>query len=135
MKRKNDSKNQKQYTLEALKVTKRITHWNREVSVDIPKIAKIETKNVKRPNCDNSFGSNQVLPVRLKCVNSSSLMNNETLLSQFTMVAKKEPIDSALVEARSVLSEVVDKVVGNDAQDLYCKATGRRETSSVFFNV
>ena len=50
MKRKNDSKNQKQYTLEALKVTKRITHWNREVSVDIPKIAKIETKNVKRPN-------------------------------------------------------------------------------------
>ena len=132
MKRNNDSKNQKQYTLEAFKVTKRITHWNREVSVDIP---KIETKNVKRPNCDNSFGSNQVLSVRLKCVNSSSLMNNETLLSQFTMVAKKEPIDSALVEARSVLSEVVDKVVGNDAQGLYCKATGRRETSSVFFNV
>ena len=62
-------------------------------------------------------------------------MNNETLLSQFTMVAKKKPIDSALVEARSVLSEVVDKVVGNDAQGLYCKATGRRETSSVFFNV
>ena len=62
-------------------------------------------------------------------------MNNETLLSQSTMVAKKEPIDSALVEAKSVLSEVIDKVVGNDAQGLYCKSTGRKETSSVFFNV
>ena len=51
------------------------------------------------------------------------------------MVAKKEPIDSALVEAKSVLSEVIDKVVGNDAQGLYCKSTGRKETSSVFFNV
>ena len=135
MKRKNDNKNQKQYTLGAFNITKRVTHWNREVSVDIPKIAKIETKNVKHPNCDNSFGSNQVLSVRLKCVNSSSLVNNEPLLSQSTMVAKKEPIDSALVEAKSVLSEVIDKVVGNDAQGLYCKSTGRKETSSVFFNV
>ena len=32
------------------------------------------------------------------------------------MVAKKEPIDLVLVETRSVLSEVVGKVVGNDAK-------------------
>ena len=69
----------------------------------------------------------------MKCVHSSSRVNNETLISLSTMVARKEPIDPVLVETKSVLSEVVGKVVGNYAKThAACIATGRKETSSVF---
>ena len=47
----------------------------------------------------------------MKCVHSSSRVNNETLLSQSTMVARKEPIDPVLVETKSVLSRWLAKLL------------------------
>ena len=59
MKRSNDKKKQKQLTLGAFNLLKTITDWNREVSVEIPKIARIEKNYVKCPNCDKFFVNNQ----------------------------------------------------------------------------
>ena len=115
-KRNNDNKKQKQLTLGAFNFTKTITHRNREESVEIPKIARIGTKYIKYPNCDKSFVNNQELSVHLKCFHSSSHVNNQTFPSQSTMVARKQPTDSVLVEMRCVLSEVVGKVAGNDTK-------------------
>ena len=76
----------------------------------------METKYVKYPNCNKSSVNNQGRSAHLKCIHNSSHVNNETLLLQSTVSARKEPIDSVLIETRSVLSEVVGKVVGNDAK-------------------
>ena len=46
MKRNNNNKRLKQLTLRAFNLTKTITHRRRAVSVEIPKIARIETKHV-----------------------------------------------------------------------------------------
>ena len=46
MKRNNNNKRLKQLTLRAFNLTKTITHRSRAVSVEIPKIARIETKHV-----------------------------------------------------------------------------------------
>ena len=63
-----------------------------------------------------SFVNNQGLFVPFKYAHSSNFMNNETLLSQSTMFARKELIDPVLIEARSVLPKMVGKVIGNDAK-------------------
>ena len=46
MKRNNNNKRLKQLTLRAFNLTKTITHRSTAVSVEIPKIARIETKHV-----------------------------------------------------------------------------------------
>ena len=71
--------------------------------------------------------NNQGLSVHLKCVHSSSRVNNETLLSQSTIVVREEPIDPVLVETGSVLSEVVGKVVGNDGKAGAAKQQGGKK--------
>ena len=49
MKRTNDNKKQKQLTVRAFNFTKTIIHGNREVSVEILKIARVEKKTCKMP--------------------------------------------------------------------------------------
>ena len=135
MRRNNDNNKQKHLTLRAFNFTKAITHRNREISVEFPKIARIETKHVKCPNCDKSSVNNQGFSGNLKCVHSSSRVNNENLLSQSTMVVRKETLDPVLVETRSVLSEMVGEVVGNDGKAPTAKqqpGKKRRQYSATF---
>ena len=113
MKRSSSGKKQKQLTLGAFNFTKTVKHRNQEVSVEIPKVARMEINRIKCPKCVKTFVNNQGLSVHLKCVHNSSLEieNMATALIKFKETVK-EPIDPVLVETRSLLNEVVNKVVG-----------------------
>ena len=79
-----------------------------------------------------SFVNNKGLSVPFKYAHSSNFMNNETLLSQSTMVARKEPIDPVLIEMRSVLPKMVGKIIGKDAKAHAAKQQAGKKHHQMF---
>lgn len=123
--KRNTSIKKKQLTIGAWAGFKKtVVHKDQTMNVEIPKVAVVEERTVKCQKCEKKFFNNQGLSVHLKCVHGSGIQNSDKTVFTIATTSTLSVTDIVKEEVKSVLNDLVKKVVAKDA-----KFRGGKETA------